>query len=86
MIWRLVSQRAWISESSPECGRVYFDEEGKLSADKTSFGGNFLGKIVFADENKMAVVTARPGVLKEAASLDRKGEIIAVSPEAILRI
>ncbi len=65
-----------------ECGRVYFDEEGKLSADKTSFGGNFLGKIVFADENKMAVVTARPGVLEGSRQPDRKGEIIAVSPEA----
>ncbi len=65
-----------------ECSRIYFDENGKLSADKTSFGGNFLGKIVFADEEKMAIITARPGVLEGSRRPERSGEIIDVRPQA----
>ena len=65
-----------------ECGRVYFDENGRLSADKTSFGGNFLGKIVFRDGKKTALITARPGVLEGIYEPDRSGEIVRVQGQA----
>lgn len=65
-----------------ECSRIYFDEDGVLSADKTSFGGNFLGKIVFnGDGTKPAIITARPGVLEGDRDTSRKGEIVRVEPD-----
>ncbi len=65
-----------------ECSRIYFDENGVLSADKTSFGGNFLGKIVFRENTKTAIITARPGVLEGSRTPGRRGEIISVQPQA----
>ena len=65
-----------------ECGKIYFDEDGILSADKTSFGGNFLAKIVFKDEKKTNIITARPGVLEGSRIEGRTGEIISIEPKA----
>jgi electron transfer flavoprotein alpha subunit len=65
-----------------ECNTVYYDENGVLTADKTSFGGNFLGHIVFEEGVRPAIVTARPGVLEGMRSEDRTGEIIRVMPDA----
>ncbi len=65
-----------------ECGKIYFDENGRLTADKTSFGGNFLGKIIFRDETKTSLVTARPGVLEGMYVPEHRGEIIRVESGA----
>lgn len=65
-----------------ECGAVGFDESGRLTADKVSFGGNYLGHIVFKEGMRPAIITARPGVLEGQRSEDRKGEIIKVTPDA----
>lgn len=59
-----------------ECGSVYFDGQGRLSADKMSFGGNYLGRIAFRDETKTSIVTARPGVLEGRRVAGRTGEIV----------
>lgn len=64
-----------------ECGSVYFDDEGRLTADKVSFGGNFKANIVFSDDYTPAIVTARPGVLQGSKSEDRTGEVIMVEPD-----
>lgn len=65
-----------------ECGAVGFDDSGRLTADKVSFGGNYLGHIVFKEGMRPAIITARPGVLEGQRSEDRKGEIIKVTPDA----
>ncbi|MGN1351005.1 MAG: electron transfer flavoprotein subunit alpha/FixB family protein [Anaerovoracaceae bacterium] len=65
-----------------ECGRVYYDENGRLTADKVSFGGNFLGNIVFKEGVRPAIVTARPGVLEGERSEARVGNIVKVTPDA----
>ena len=64
-----------------ECSRVYY-QDGQLTADKVSFGGNFLGNIVFAQGVRPAVITARPGVLEGQRSEARTGEIVRVRPDA----
>lgn len=64
-----------------ECGSVYFDDKGRLTADKVSFGGNFKASIVFDEDSVPAIITARPGVLQGSKSEDRTGEIIMVEPD-----
>lgn len=65
-----------------ECNAVGYSEDGVLTADKVSFGGNFLGHIVFEEGMRPAIVTARPGVLEGARDDSRTGEIIDVIPDA----
>lgn len=65
-----------------ECGSIGYDENHVLTADKVSFGGNYLGHIVFKDDVRPAIITARPGVLEGQRSLSRTGEVIRITPDA----
>lgn len=65
-----------------ECGAIRFDDNGRLTADKVSFGGNYLGHIVFKEGMRPAIITARPGVLEGMRSDERTGEIIKIEPDA----
>lgn len=65
-----------------ECNDVYYSEDGRLTADKVSFGGNFLGNVVFEEGARPAIITARPGVLQGTRSEERTGEIIKITPDA----